>query len=1556
MDLRQTTAQDDAFRHRIQGIRLEPDTSKYDIAAEIQTDGSRLCKLPRIEKGRRLEWDDIYAWCDVRDGTLIGVQVAEVRTMKKGRTGRAEYQVFRASSSDSLSIVCSHGGNPMFVVHIKIIGKDSTKQAWTEALSAMNAINQRVHPMDSPKKAARAFEKMAALSEFMAQLDPSGGAQTAVWVCMKALEQLDSQQRPNAVLEDLIESLASTIPTIESVESVADANLKATLVKMQKLVEDTSVYVLTFKQRNRSERTIYKMLSSTGAQDIPDALFRRSKQLRTEFNERMNAQMLRTGQLNEIRERLKELNPARLAGYNPYRVCLEGTRSQVINALATWVKTNGEERKLAWMHGLAGLGKSSIATSVCDSLHAQGLLASSFFCKRDSPELRDPHRVLTTTVYELARRWHSFGETVSKVIGNNPGFFSNHLQPLYELLIANTCKAITTADRPLGRMAVVVDALDECGDAITRRQLLMCLRDMSQLVPFLRIIVTSRTDEDIKSYFLQGDTDWYTEFNLMQYDARLDIQIFVEQSLGPLTSIPEWPNDAVDRVTNRANGLFIWAKTACAYILSGLDKVKSLEQLTSGKRLPGIDELYEAILTAYDTVTDAESLEELLNYLGVIVVTSMRRAMSVSTLSALIGKHASRVVIQGVVDRLSSVLYIDETLGGAIRVSHPSFMDYITDHGRSKKLCIDVGKNNTTLARCCIETMKNELKFNICGLETSHRWNQDVPDLGERVQRAISPQLSYACEFWSSHLAEAAADTIVPLLHDFLFGPGVIYWLEALSVLGKLMVAPANLLRVARWCTEDPISASAPHIYISALPMAPSNSLISKEMRTLFPNTLSISSGVGSEWTPCIRSISAGSPVHSVAVSPDGKQIASGCDDGMVRIWNVETGQATLLPLQGHWDVVTCIAYSHDGQRIVSGSADRTIRVWAADTGECISGPFIGHSDRLNDIVWSHSDNFIISGSEGGSVRLWCSATGVQLLHLLPENARSILRVASSADDLLIASASNFGVVRLWDAKIGHMISQFQHQAAANVVAMRFSQDDQTLIVHHRNHEITLWNINASNGIVRSLPGPQARVESAAFTPDNRYITCAYLDFRIAVWDVEQHAVVLGPVSGHSAEVTSVDMAPSENRIVSGSLDTTIRIWEGPAGLRHTSSISTDFIPHWDTPTRSMTFTAAFSSDSRLVASGHHDKTVWVWDAETGHAVIGPLEGPSILPDSLLFSSDNSLVYCGSQDGMFCAWDILTGRLVCQTLVHHTPGSIDVTAISPDGKLLVGASEDGTVSFWDTTNGMMTLGPLVGHSGLVHAIAFSPDGHRVVSGSGDKTVRVWDVNTGSACFEPMEGHSKSVSSVAYSPDGVRIASGSSDTTICVWDALTGDLILTLQEGRSFKVSSLVFSHDGQHIVSGSTMGTLRVWDVEAEGVVCEQSLGYESYLNCLALSPNSCHVAAPMGDGFIHLLDISHYLRPDLPLRYLPGTTIPALPEHLAGDKLMVPAGQVAHHIDGSHGWVTRSDGSPLVWLPPELRQVKASYMRIAYREIHRPMIDFTRFVHGEDWISVKRN
>ena len=326
--------------------------------------------------------------------------------------------------------------------------------------------------------------------------------------------------------------------------------------------------------------------------------------------------------------------------------------------------------------------------------------------------------------------------------------------------------------------------------------------------------------------------------------------------------------------------------------------------------------------------------------------------------------------------------------------------------------------------------------------------------------------------------------------------------------------------------------------------------------------------------------------------------------------------------------------------------------------------------------------------------------------------------------------------------------------------------------------------------------------------------------------------ICLKTLEGHSEEVNSVAYSPDGTKIISSSEGSTINIWDANTGeclknLKRFSDFpditkifsgSRDEIGH-----SGEVNSVAFSPDGTKIISGSTDKTIKIWDANTGHC-LKTLEGHSSFVESVAFSPDGTKIISGSFDETVKIWDANTGECL-KTLKGHSD-YVESVAYSPDGTKIISGSWDGTIKIWDANTGEC-LKTLEGHTDNVESVAYSPDGTKIISGSQDRTIKIWDASTGE-CLKTLEGH---VNSVAYSPDGTKIISGGSERisgkyirkhikrkdkdfgAIKIWDANTGECLKTL-EGHSKDVSSVAFSPDGTKIISGSEDHTIKIWGEE----------------------------------------------------------------------------------------------------------------------------------------------
>jgi len=328
-------------------------------------------------------------------------------------------------------------------------------------------------------------------------------------------------------------------------------------------------------------------------------------------------------------------------------------------------------------------------------------------------------------------------------------------------------------------------------------------------------------------------------------------------------------------------------------------------------------------------------------------------------------------------------------------------------------------------------------------------------------------------------------------------------------------------------------------------------------------------------------------------------------------------------------------------------------------------------------------------------------------------------------------------------------------------------------------------------------------------------------------------------LEGHAGRVRAVAVTPDGRHAISGSRDRTIKVWDVESGEElltltgHTSLVEA----------------VAVTQDGKHVISGSDDNTLKVWDIETGEELLA-LEGHTDTVKAVAVTPDGRHAISGSRDRTIKVWDIESGGELL-TLTGHT-SSVSGVAVTPDGKHVISGSYDSTLKVWDIKSGE-ELQRLEGHTSSISAVAVTQDGKHVISGSRDSTLKVWDIESGEELLT-LTGHTRSVSAVAVTQDGKHVISGSRDSTLKVWDIKSGEELLTLT-GHTRSVSAVAVTQDGNNVISGSRDSTLKVWDIES-GEEMQTLEGHTSSVHAVAVTPDGKHAISGSSDNTLRVWDI----------------------------------------------------------------------------------------------------
>jgi len=531
-------------------------------------------------------------------------------------------------------------------------------------------------------------------------------------------------------------------------------------------------------------------------------------------------------------------------------------------------------------------------------------------------------------------------------------------------------------------------------------------------------------------------------------------------------------------------------------------------------------------------------------------------------------------------------------------------------------------------------------------------------------------------------------------------------------------------------------------------------------------------------------------PVNAVAVSPDGKVVASGSSDRTIKLWALQTGEL-VTTLVGHSDSVNCLAISPDGKLLASGSSDRTIKLWSLSTHQVIAA-LTNHTAAVNALAFSPDGKWLASGSDDHSLRLWDMVNGRGSVAFTNFEDR-VRTLSFSGDGRELAVTDDYWVI-IYDVVRQHEIARFFDQAGW-IRGIAFSPDGATL-AQAQMRGVVLWDI-AHRKIIKRLKGHSDGVNCVTFSPDGTRLATGSEDTTVRLWDLTSNQTIT-TFKGHRDMVNSVVFSPDGQTLISGSSDQILKAWDLSA-LRerdvlrgHTEGV----------------YRIAFSPDDKVLASASRDHTVKLWDVKSGQE-LATLTGHTHFVTSVAFAPDGKTLYSGSLDRSIRVWDLRTRQEV-DLLTGHTKG-INCLALSPDGRTLVSGTgwwndmrTPGELIFWDVP----TRKPLtnIAQAGMIYSIEFFPDGKTFVS-LDQKGDTLWDVASRQILMSL-----KDRSWVAVSPDGRSLAVVGPNREIELWDVASRRTASTLP--RDTESFALAFSPDGKRLAAYNLTGQVKLWDLE----------------------------------------------------------------------------------------------------------------------------------------------
>lgn len=585
----------------------------------------------------------------------------------------------------------------------------------------------------------------------------------------------------------------------------------------------------------------------------------------------------------------------------------------------------------------------------------------------------------------------------------------------------------------------------------------------------------------------------------------------------------------------------------------------------------------------------------------------------------------------------------------------------------------------------------------------------------------------------------------------------------------------------------------------------------------------------------------------SVLFSKDSKTLFTGGVDGLIRLWDVETGQS-VGTFKGHNAEVNALAFNAAGSTLASASTDHTVRLWHFDV-TVQSRDFAGHTGAVWSAVFSPDSRQIVSAGADRTAKIWDFTSG-KVLHELTGHKSGVTAVAFASDGTRVITGSGDNTLKIWDATTASLIRTLEGHTGT-VTAIDIARDGLKIVSGGADKRIKVWDAQGKELLDISATSV---VTAVVFSSDGKRIASGHIDHAVRLWDAATGKMERS-WTAHAGAVSGLAFHPEGTALATCGADSLVRVW--PLATPGTNPITL-------TGHNSAVSSVAFHKNGRHLASCGGDRVVKLWKLEGNNGKEEQnYRGHRDWVSSVSFSRDGHYLVSASVDRAIKVWEITSREIPLEA--EHT-GAVEAVAVSPDGTIVASGAMDRTIKLWNRQTGA-EIRTLHGHTAEVVSLAFTPNGKTLLSGSVDRTLKLWDVSTGKELPKlPKQENLTFVNPlplVMVSPDGQRILAwvpgNERQTTISVFDFQGNEVFSFHDTDRNVVAGS--FQSNGRHVALASKEGVIRIFDLEKNGQLLPGGdwpiFDKDTGMGDLALTPDGKTLLAGSGSGELRILDVA---------------------------------------------------------------------------------------------------
>ncbi|MCU0706670.1 MAG: hypothetical protein MUF23_00090, partial [Pirellula sp.] len=546
--------------------------------------------------------------------------------------------------------------------------------------------------------------------------------------------------------------------------------------------------------------------------------------------------------------------------------------------------------------------------------------------------------------------------------------------------------------------------------------------------------------------------------------------------------------------------------------------------------------------------------------------------------------------------------------------------------------------------------------------------------------------------------------------------------------------------------------------------------------------------------------------VMTVRFSPNGKRlltVSTVWEDssvpGKVIEWDLAQGQPTSVVIERS---AKTAAYSPDGQSIYVGSVDGSILVVDATTGE-IQREWNGNGSLILCLNVSQDGKYLATSSRDGVLCIWDLVHGQRILKL--QGLGDCRQVIWNRDGTRLSVCDYGGLIRHFSFDQGQLTLK-DTEMRTKSPQLCYSPDGMTVASSVFSEGADIRSAETAR-VLQKFHSHHGHVLALAFDASGRWFLTGGADGTVCIWDVADRSPYYRERLGTVGGIATAMFRPRKAQFAVGieRLNSRGATASGKPRLElynsQTLQLERTFLGHTDWVT-----CMSFDTSGDSLVSGSSDRTIRVWDVESGSQT-HCLKGHDASLQGAWIQEPGESVVSVDDRGAIHRWNLSTQESIWS--YQNLEESVDVQPFvakaaysARTDRLAIAIPSRGRIDVWDM-NQLRRLGshPL---ASKVHSMEFHPDGVQLAVASERSAIELWDTTTtseyGNALpVATMTGHSDSVTSIAFSTDGERLVSVSKDETIRLFDTHRGFELMVLDELRG-QNSIVAFSPDSKKIL------------------------------------------------------------------------------------------------------------------------------------------------------------